>query len=58
MEAAWQNGYAERLIRTIKEVDLTEYQDYWDAYHQIGHFLETVYMRKRIHSALDYLTPH
>ena len=57
--AAWQNGYAERLIRTIKEeeVDLTEYQDYWDAYRHIGNFLEDVYMRKRIHSALNYLTP-
>jgi putative transposase len=57
--AAWQNGYAERLIRTIKEeaVDLTEYRDYQDAYDQIGHFLEDVYMRKRIHSSLGYLTP-
>ena len=28
--AAWQNGYAERLIRTIKEeaVDLSEYRDH------------------------------
>jgi putative transposase len=56
---AWQNGYAERLIRTIKEeeVDLSDYQDYWDAYSQIGEFIEHVYMHKRIHSALDYLTP-
>ena len=57
--AAWQNGYAERLIRTIKEeeVDLSEYRDYYDAYHQIGRFLDDVYMHKRIHSALGYLTP-
>jgi putative transposase len=56
---AWQNGYAERLIRTIKEeeVDLSEYLDYHDAYHQIGHFLDDVYMHKRIHSSLGYLTP-
>lgn len=56
---AWQNGYAERLMRTVKEeeVDLSEYQDYYDAYHQIGRFLDDVYMRKRIHSALGYLTP-
>lgn len=53
------NGYAERLMRTIKEeaVDLSEYHDYWDAYRQIGHFLEDVYTRKRIHSSLGYLTP-
>jgi putative transposase len=56
---AWQNGYAERVMRTIKEeeVDLSEHQDYWDAYRQIGQFLEDVYMKKRIHSSLDYLTP-
>lgn len=56
---AWENGYAERLMRTIKEeeVDLTEYADYQDARRQIGRFLEEVYMRKRIHSALGYLTP-
>jgi putative transposase len=57
--AAWQNGYAERLIRTIKEeeVYLSEYRDYADAYRQIGRFLDDVYMHKRIHSALGYLTP-
>ena len=56
---AWQNGYAERLIRTIKEeeVYLNEYQDYADAYQRIGHFIEEVYQNKRIHSALGYLTP-
>ncbi|NLF67103.1 MAG: IS3 family transposase [Chloroflexi bacterium] len=57
--AAWQNGYAERLIRTIKEeeVYLAEYNDYHDAYQQIGRFLDDVYMHKRIHSSLGYLTP-
>ena len=54
-----ENGYAERLIRTIKEeeVDLSEYNDFADALAQIGHFIEEVYRRKRIHSALGYLTP-
>lgn len=54
-----QNAYAERLMRTIKEeeVDLSDYQDYHDAYQQIGQFLEDVYMRKRVHSSLNYLTP-
>lgn len=56
---ATENGYAERLIRTIKEeeVHLSEYRDYLDALTRIGRFLDDVYMRKRIHSALGYLTP-
>jgi transposase InsO family protein len=54
-----ENGYAERLMRTIKEeeVELSEYNDLDDAREQIGHFLEEVYMTKRIHSALGYVTP-
>lgn len=57
--AAWQNGYAERLIRTIKEeeVNLSEYRDYHDAYRHLGRFLDEVYIHKRIHSSLGYLTP-
>jgi len=54
-----ENGYAERLMRTIKEeeVDLSDYLDFTDAYSQIEHFIEQVYQYKRIHSALGYLTP-
>jgi transposase InsO family protein len=56
---ATQNGYAERLMRTIKEeeVNLSDYRDFQDAYQQLGRFLDDVYMRKRIHSSLGYLTP-
>lgn len=56
---AEENGYAERLMRTIKEeeVDLSEYLDFQDALNQISHFIEDVYMTKRIHSSLGYLTP-
>jgi len=54
-----ENGYAERLMRTIKEeeVDLSEYRNLDDAREQIGCFIDQVYMQKRIHSALGYLTP-
>jgi putative transposase len=54
-----ENGYAERLMRTIKEeeVDLSEYHDFADAHRQITRFLDDVYNVKRIHSSLGYLTP-
>ena len=55
----WENGYAERLIRTLKEeeVHLNDYDDIADANTRIGHFIEQVYNQKRPHSALGYLTP-
>ena len=54
-----ENGFAERLMRTIKEeeVDLSEYNNFADAHQQIGRFIEDVYMTKRIHSSLGDLTP-
>lgn len=54
-----QNGYAERVIRTIKEeeVYLNDYRDLADAREQIGRFIDDVYLSKRIHSSLGYLTP-
>jgi len=56
---AEQNGYAERVIRTIKEeeVYLSEYRDFEEAQEQIGQFIDEVYLKKRIHSSLGYLTP-
>lgn len=54
-----QNGLVERFIRTVKaeHVDYSEYNNFEDAFGQIKHWLEVVYMRERIHQALDYLTP-
>jgi putative transposase len=43
--AAWQNSYAERVIRTIKEeeVGLSEYRTYAEAYDQLVPFIDQVY---------------
>ena len=55
----WENGYAERLIRTLKEeeVHLNDYEDITEARTRIGQFITQVYHQKRPHSALGYLTP-
>ncbi len=56
----WENGYAERLIRTLKEeeVHLNDYEDITEARQRIGKpFITQVYHQKRPHSALGYLTP-
>jgi putative transposase len=56
---ATENGYAERLMRTIKEeeVRLHDYADFHAVSQHMGRFLDGVYQHKRIHSALGYLTP-
>ena len=55
----WENGYAERLIRTLKaeEVHLNDYDNIVEVEARIGHFIEQVYNQKRPHSALGDLTP-
>jgi hypothetical protein len=53
------NAMAESFMRTLKreEVDGRVYRDLEDARALIGTFLEEVYYRQRMHSALAYLAP-
>ena len=53
------NAFAESFMKTLKyeEVYMTEYANLAEARDQIGHFLEDVYNKKRLHSALGYLPP-
>jgi putative transposase len=55
----YDNARAERFMRTLKEEEVhgTTYQNLEEARKRIGQFIEQVYNRKRLHSALRYLTP-
>lgn len=55
----YDNARAERFMRTLKEEEVhgNDYRDLEDARSRIGEFLEQVYNRQRLHSALRYLTP-
>jgi putative transposase len=55
----YDNAKAESFMKTLKqeEVDGSAYRDAEDARNQIGCFIEQVYNRQRLHSALDYRPP-
>jgi putative transposase len=55
----YDNAQAESFMKTLKyeEVYLNDYETLAEACASIGHFLEEVYNRKRLHSALGYRPP-
>lgn len=55
----YDNAKAESFMKTLKyeEVYRCEYRDLADARQQIGRFIESIYNRKRLHSALGYRSP-
>jgi putative transposase len=55
----WDNAACESFMKTLKyeEVLRNEYRDLTEARASIREFLEKVYNRKRLHSALGYLPP-
>ena len=55
----YDNAFCESFMKTLKqeEVDGSAYRDADDARAKIGSFIEEVYNRQRLHSALDYRPP-
>ena len=55
----YDNAKAERFMRTLKEEEVNgkTYASLEDARQRIGAFLETIYNRGRLHSALGYKPP-
>jgi transposase InsO family protein len=56
---AYDNAKAERFMRTLKyeEVYMSDYDSLADAKQRIKLFIEGLYNRKRLHSAIGYLPP-
>lgn len=55
----YDNAMAESFMKTLKaeEVDAAEYRDLADARNAIAGFIDHVYNRQRLHSALNYRPP-
>jgi putative transposase len=55
----YDNAKAERFMRTLKyeEVYMNDYETLAEVLASIQHFIEAVYNRKRLHSAIGYLPP-
>jgi len=55
----WENGKCERFMRTLKQeqLDGRPYRNLEELRLNLAGFLETVYNRQRLHSALGYRSP-
>ena len=56
----YDNAFAETFFKTLKvnAVDLQKYENIWDVLEHVPEFIDDVYNERRVHSALDYISPN
>jgi putative transposase len=55
----WENGKCESFIKTLKreEIDARRYANFGELRQHLEEFIEQIYNKVRLHSALDYRSP-
>jgi len=55
----WENGQCESFLKTLKqeEIDARPYHTMEELEQHVGEFIEQIYNRVRLHSALGYVSP-
>lgn len=55
----YDNAWTESFMKTLKydEIYMFDYKTYIDVVERLPYFIEEVYNKKRLHSALDYVPP-
>jgi transposase InsO family protein len=55
----WENGKCESFIKTLKaeEIDARRYRNFAELRHNLEEFIDQVYNKVRLHSALGYRSP-
>lgn len=55
----WENGRCESFIKTLKreEVDARRYASFTELREHVKEFMEQIYNKVRLHSALGYHSP-
>lgn len=55
----WENGKCESFIKTLKreEIDARRYASFAELRQHVDEFMEQIYNKVRLHSALDYRSP-
>ena len=55
----WENGKCESFMNTLKreEIDARRYRSFSELQAHVGEFLDQIYNRERLHSALNYRSP-